>query len=162
MAFENLRPHQDEIVALRRPGAKQKNLRDVVDHLYDTHGLRTTMGTLSRFLQEVERDAPGVALRAPTQDEETRIEAAALLTELIALIDGRSTEQRLAIEQLSSRIEVNIRTVEELEKAIAAQSNQTTDTIPPALLTQIWTRAFLICACLTAMIALGVVYALKS
>lgn len=100
MAFENLNPHLNDIVKLRTGGAK---LTEIVDTLRERHGVRTTSGTLSRFLQE---RAPASAPRRPNGQEAANIDAIALLIEVLGEIRGRGDENRLAIEQLAGQIRV--------------------------------------------------------
>lgn len=140
MAFENLEPFRDEILALRRPGPGQKTLVEICDHLLEKHKLRTTAGTLSRYLKEL-RQPIGVALRDPDEAERAEIDALALLTEVLAEVRGRSEEQRSAIEQLAGRVAVQSSTIEELEKAVQ-KSQGRTGAIDPRTLRKIWARAF--------------------
>lgn len=142
MAFENLEPFRDEILALRRPGPAQKTLSEICDHLFDKHGLRTTPGTISRYLKEL-RQPLGFALRDPTDPERERLEAITLLTEVLVEIRGRSEEQRVAIEHLAGQMSVNTRSIEELEKVVR-QHDRVGEAAPPQLLRRIWVRAFLI------------------
>ncbi len=142
MAFENLEPFRDEVLALRRPGPAQKTLSEICDHLFDKHGLRTTPGTISRYLKEL-RQPVGVALREPTDPERERLEAIALLTEVLVEMRGRSDEQRVAIEHLAGQMAVNTRSIEELEKAIR-QQDRAGEGASPIPLRKIWVRAFLV------------------
>lgn len=161
MAFENLKPYQDEIVRLRQPGADQKTLHQVVEYLFETHRLRTTPGTLSRFMKELERDAPGVAIREATQAEEQAVEVIAVLTEVLAEVRGRSEEQRVAIEHLAGQVAVNTRVIEELEKQLSLSSISANDTISATVLRGIWMRALIFCAALVSLISLGVIFVFK-
>lgn len=143
MAFENLAPYRDEIVSLRRPGANQKKLYEVCDILRDRHGLITTTATVSRYLSHLKADGQ---LRAPTDAEREQIDVAALLTEVLTEIRGRSEEQRLAIEHLAGQLRINTGSIEELEKAITRQPSHAdgANAISPAIIRQIWMRAFLV------------------
>lgn len=140
MAFENLEPFRDEILALRRPGPGQKTLAEICDHLLAKHKLRTTPGTLSRYLKDLKQPI-GVALRDPDEIERQQIDALALLTEVLAEMRGRSDEQRVAIEQLAGQIAVHSRTIEELEKAIQKPREGAAQISAPVL-RKIWLRAF--------------------
>lgn len=160
MAYENLEPYRDDILALRRPGPAQKTLNEVCDFLFEKHKLRTTPGTLSRYLKDL-RQAPGVALREPTDSERERLEAISLLTEVLVEIRGRSDEQRLAIEHLAGQVTINTRAVEELEKAALAKSATGTGQVPPALIRKIWLRAFVVSLLLAAIASGGLYWILR-
>ncbi|MCC2099330.1 MAG: hypothetical protein KDJ29_20740 [Hyphomicrobiales bacterium] len=158
MAFENLQPFRDEILALRHPGPNQKTLTEVAEYLFDKHGLRTTPATLSRYLKEL-RQPVGIALRDATEQERAAFDTVAILTELMAEIRGRSDEQRVAIEHLAGQIAVQSRSIEELESKIT-QNPASAAPINPALLRRIWLRAFIISFVIAALIATGSAYLL--
>lgn len=159
MAFENLEPFRTEILALRAPGPSQKTLLEICDYLLEKHKFRTTPGTLSRYLKDL-RQPLGVALRDPTEPERERLEAIALLTEVLVEVRGRSDEQRLAIEHLAGQVGIATRAIEELEKTVAKPSSNAGEH-SPALLRKIWFRAFAISGTLAAIIAASVIYWLK-
>lgn len=156
MAFENLDPFRSEILALRAPGPHQKTLLEITDYLLEKHKLRTTPGTLSRYLKDLRQPA-GFMLRDPTEPERERLEAIALLTEVLVEIRGRSEEQRLAIEQLAGQVGIATRSIEDLEKRVANGSTSST-AITPALIRTIWLRAFAVSATLCALLAVLFVY----
>lgn len=159
MAFENLEPFRDEILALRRAGPSQKTLSEICDHLFANHKLRTTSGTLSRYLTYL-RQPVGVALREPTEPERERLEAIALLTEVLVEIRGRSDEQRLAIEHLAGQVGIATRSVEELERKVANPA--TGGAIPsPVLIRQIWIRALAVSIIGVGLIAILAIYAMR-
>ncbi|MBA4131672.1 MAG: hypothetical protein C0519_09630 [Hyphomicrobium sp.] len=159
MAFENLDPFRSEILALRAPGPHQKTLLEITDYLLEKHKLRTTPGTLSRYLKEL-RQPLGVALRDPTEPERERLEAIALLTEVLVEVRGRSDEQRAALEYLAGQVAIATRSVEELEKKVASGERATT--APAAsLIRSIWLRAFVISATLCALISALILFAIK-
>lgn len=100
MAFESLRPHQSAILAWRE---QKLTLAHIADRLAEEHGVRTTPGTLSRFLKEV---SPKHGLREGTAEERSVIDALTLLTEVLAEVRGRGEEQRRAVEYLAGQIRV--------------------------------------------------------
>ena len=157
MAFENLEPYRDEIISLRRPGANQKKLKEVVGILQARHGLDTTVSSLSRYLSSLKNVEPGVALREPTGAEGDFIDTQGMLLELQALVDGRSKEQRAVIEDLAGKIRVNTATIEELEKAVASRPTQSdgATAVSPAIIRKIWMRAFLMSCIAVGITATG-------
>ncbi len=159
MAFENLEPFRAEILALRTPGPSQKTLLEICDHLLDKHKFRTTPGTLSRYLKDL-RQPQGVALRDPTEPERERLEAIALLTEVLVEVRGRSDEQRLAIEHLAGQVSIATRAIEELEKTVATTAT-ISDANSPALLRRIWFRAFAISGGIAAVVATVVIVLMR-
>ena len=159
MAFENLDPFRSEILALRAPGPHQKTLLEITDYLLEKHKLRTTPGTLSRYLKDLRQPA-GFMLRDPTEPERERLEAIALLTEVLVEIRGRSEEQRLAIEQLAGQVGIATRAIEELEKKVG--SGATGSSAPaPSLIRTIWLRAFAISATVCLLLSILLIYWLK-
>ncbi len=160
MAFENLEPFRDEILALRRPGPHQKKLSEIADHLFDKHQLRTTPGTLSRYLKYL-RQPDGVALRELDDDERERLDAVALLTEVLVEVRGRSDEQRLAIEHLAGQVGIATRAIEELERKVAGSA--TGAGVPSTdLIRKIWLRAFGLSVVAVGLIAALIVWLLRS
>lgn len=157
MAFENLQPYRDDILALRRPGPGQKTLIEIADYLFEKHKIRTTPATLSRFLKDL-RQPPGIALREPTEQERIALDTVAILTELMAEIRGRSDEQRVAIEHLAGQVAVHTKSVEDLEKKLVAQTATSPTDVPPGLVRQIWMRALLVTMTLVGLIATGAYY----
>jgi len=144
MAYENLEPFREDILALRRPGPSQKTLNEICDYLLEKHKLRTTPGTLSRYLKELRQPA-GIALREPSDPERERLEAISLLTEVLVEIRGRSDEQRAAIEQMAGQIAINTGTIEELERRLAQPRSGPVETDLRPVIRKIWLRAFLTC-----------------
>ena len=163
MAFENLEPFKDEIIALRQPGPHRKTLQEVCEILFERHQLRTTPGTLSRYLKELQTSGSPVASPEATPEQEQRLEMIGLITEVLAEVRGRSEEQRLAIEHLAGQVRVNTAALEELEREVNAAPNVADDSqaVPPHLLRRIWARALLICGLLSAAIAGGIVWWLQ-
>lgn len=163
MAFENLEPFKDEIIALRQPGPHRKTLQDVCEILFERHQLRTTPGTLSRYLKDLQTSGSPVASPEATPEQEQRLEMIGLVTEVLAEVRGRSEEQRLAIEHLAGQVRINTAALEELEREVNAALNLADDgqAVPPHLLRRIWARALLICGLLCAAIAGGVVWWLQ-
>ena len=53
MAFENLLPHKEEILQLRK-SPNRKTLVQIAQHLHDTKKINTTPGTISRFLKSIQ------------------------------------------------------------------------------------------------------------
>jgi hypothetical protein len=159
MAFENLDPFRSEILALRAPGPHQKTLLEITDYLLEKHKLRTTPGTLSRYLKEL-RQPLGVALRDPTEPERERLEAIALLTEVLVEVRGRSDEQRTALEQLAGQVAIATRSVEELEKKMGS-GDRTTPAPAASVIRSIWLRAFVISATVCAVLSAALLFALK-
>ncbi len=74
MAFENLEPFKDEIIALRQPGPHRKTLQEVCESLFERNQLRTTPGTLSRYLKELQTTGSPVAAPEATPEQEQRLE----------------------------------------------------------------------------------------
>lgn len=164
MAFENLEPFKDEIIALRQPGPHRKTLQEVCEILFERHQLRTTPGTLSRYLKEMQNPGSQLAPPEATPDQEQHIELIALITELLAEVRGRSDEQRLAIEHLAGQVRVNTATLEEFERALHAGSSASANSrpVPPQLLRRIWSRALLFCGVLTAAIGGAILWWLRA
>jgi len=164
MAFENLEPFKDQIIALRQPGPHRKTLQEVCEILFERHQLRTTPGTLSRYLKELQTPDAPVAPPEATPEQEQRLELISLITEVLAEVRGRSEEQRLAIEHLAGQVRVNTAAFEELERAVNSAPKMEAiegHAIPPHLLRRIWARALLICGLLSAAIAGGVLWWLQ-
>jgi len=152
MAYENLEPFREDILALRRPGPHQKTLIEVCDYLLEKHNLRTTPGTLSRYLKDL-RQPLGVALREPSDPERERLEAISLLTEVLVEIRGRSDEQRAAIERLAGQIAINTGSIEEMEKTVAGLTRAGSEPDLRPLVRRIWLRALLGCSLVFAIAA---------
>jgi len=164
MAFENLEPFKDEIIALRQPGPHRKTLQEVCEILFERHQLRTTPGTLSRYLKELQTPDSQVASPEATPEQEQRLELISLITEVLAEVRGRSEEQRLAIEHLAGQVRVNTAALEELERAVNSAPKVEAiegQAVPPHLLRRIWARALLICGLLSAAIAGGILWWLR-
>lgn len=161
MAFENIEPFRDDILAWRKPGPTQKTLNEVCDLLFEKHKFRTTPGTLSRYLKEMRQLAPGTGVRDETPPERERLEAIALLTEVLVEIRGRSDEQRLAIEHLAGQVGIHTRTIEDLEKAVTTANGVSGAGVDPQLLRGIWARAFLVSSAAVATIATGLWFAVR-
>lgn len=159
MAFENLEPFRSEILALRAPGPHQKTLLEIADYLLEKHKLRTTPGTLSRYLKEL-RQPPGIVLRDASEAERERLDAIALLTEVLVEVRGRSEEQRAALEHLAGKVAIATRSIEELEKKVGGTSTPSSS-IPPPLIRTIWLRAFAISATVCLLLSILLIYWLK-
>jgi hypothetical protein len=149
MAYENLEPYRDEILKLRRPGPDRKTLQDICDLLFERHKLRTTPGTLSRYITQLKPPFPDAGVRSPTPPEQDKLEAVALLNEVLVEVRGRSEEQRAVIEHLAGQVAVQTRAIEELEKAVAKGATAQLN-VPPEVLRRIWVRALSIAVCITA------------
>lgn len=156
MAFENLEPYRDEILALRRPGPGQKTLTDLADHLFEKHKIRTTPATLSRYLKEL-RQLSGLPTPDPSGEEQDAIDAVAVLTEVLTEVRGRSDEQRVVIEHLAGQVAIQTKAIEELEKQVA-KSATGQGGIDPSTLRSIWIRAFFFSAALVGLIATALVF----
>ena len=116
MAFENLEPFREQIIALRADG---KKLHELVEYLSERHNLRTTTGTLSRYLQQT---APKMALRELRPEEKQLTDFLLLQTELLAEVRGRGNEVRLAIEHHAGQIAVLSEEIEELRADLAQRT----------------------------------------
>lgn len=161
MAFENIEPFRDDILAWRKPGPTQKTLNEVCDLLFEKHKLRTTPGTLSRYLKEMRIIAPDSGLRDATLPERERLEAIALLTEVLVEIRGRSDEQRVAIEHLAGQVGIATRSIEDLEKVVAGKPLGE-PAATPALIRQIWLRSLAISSLVTGVIAAAGLYLMRA
>jgi hypothetical protein len=159
MAFENLEPYRDDILALRRPGPGQKTLTELADHLFEKHKLRTTPATLSRYLKEL-RQLSGVTTPDPSRDEQEAIDAIAVLTEVLSEVRGRSDEQRAAIEHLAGQVAIQTNAIEELERQVAG-SAAGQGGIDRATLRSIWLRAIVISMVVVGVIATSLSYILR-
>jgi hypothetical protein len=135
-------------------------LQEVCEILFERHQLRTTPGTLSRYLKELQTPDSPVAPPYVTPDQERRLELIALITEVLAEVRGRSEEQRLAIEHLAGQVRVNTAALEEFERSLTTSEVATGagQPVAPQLLRRIWARALLICGLLSAGIAGGILW----
>jgi hypothetical protein len=158
MAFENLEPYRDEILALRRPGPGQKTLLEIADHLSERHKLRTTPATLSRYINSL-RPAAGLPSLEASRQEREAIDTVAVLTEVLAEFRGRSDEQRVAIEHLAGQVAIQTRAIEELESQVAKSATGASD-ISSAALRSIWWRALIISSLVVGGITAMIAYAL--
>ena len=158
MAFENLEPFRDEILALRRPGPGQKKLHELAEHLFTKHQLRTTPATLSRYLKEL-RQLSGLPSPEPSDDERDAIDAVAVLTEVLTEVRGRSDEQRVVIEHLAGQVAIQTKAIEELERQVA-KSTTGQGGIDRSILRSIWVRALLISMVVVGVIATAIVYSI--
>lgn len=164
MAFENIAPHRDLILSLREPGKNRRSLTQIVDTLREVHQVKTSIGTLSRYLKQV---APDKAVRDPTQGEHEAIDALALHIEIMAEIAGSKQEVRSVIEKQHGQLRNLSMAIDELKAEVAkrpttmasaavsndpnasvansstAQSDQASQLGQPPL-RKIWKRAFLI------------------
>ncbi|MDX2263477.1 MAG: hypothetical protein NW215_00700 [Hyphomicrobiales bacterium] len=153
MAFESLDPYRAEILKLRTPGPDQRSFSQIANYLYDQFRLRTTPGTLSRYMKHL--NASG-GLRETTQPENAGIDTLILFAELLVEIKGRGDEQRAAIEAQASELRLLAETIAELQKTQVASKG----TIPPELVRGIWLRAFALSGALVLATA-GLVLALS-
>jgi hypothetical protein len=125
MAYVNLEPYRDEILALRKPGPNQKTLTEVAEHLRVTHGLRTTPGTLSRYLKDLRQTDSVPSAQAAERD---RADTLDLLTELLDLAE----EHRLAMEALAAQVAIQNHAIAALEQNRAQRAQP--------LLHRLWCR----------------------
>ena len=116
MAFENLQPHKEAILAWREEGL---TLAQIADRLRADHAVRTTAGTLSRYLKEA---SPRHSLRQPDPAERQIIDTVSLLTEVLAEIRGRGDEHRMSTEYLAGQIRVLTEVIEEQQRILAERS----------------------------------------
>lgn len=130
MAFENLRPHEAFILELIEEG---RTLSQVVDVLDSRHGVRTTPGTISRFvtsLKPVRRKPPAKEAQPslfthpvpPSAPEPASTDPGpdvrAILTEILASVDGGRDEGREVMELLAGKISGLSGDLVELEKGL--------------------------------------------
>ncbi|MEL6621527.1 MAG: hypothetical protein AAFQ11_01460 [Pseudomonadota bacterium] len=121
MAFEALLPHKSTILEWRD---ERLTLARIADRLASEHGVRTTPGTLSRFLRET---SPKHGLREGNAEERSVIDALTLLTEVLAEIRGRGEEQRKAVEYLAGQVRV----LTEVVDGRAAAQGDVAAPVPP-------------------------------
>lgn len=161
MAFENLLPYRDEIIALRRPGPGQKTLVDVSDWLFEKHKVRTTPASLSRFLKEL-KQPPGIAAPELNPSDKIALDSVAVLTEVLVEIRGRGDEQRVVIEHLAGQLAIQTKAIEELEKQVAKSATDTQTSQPDAaLVRQIWFRAFAVSLVVVGLAATAIMMGLR-
>jgi hypothetical protein len=135
MAFENLEPFRAEILQQRAPGPTQRSYAQIADHLRQRFGVRTTAGTLCRYVKEV---APDRAGRAPDKGETAGIDTLMLFAELLSEMRGHAEEQRRAIEAQAGEIRILAEAIAELRNAPAERHSAPA----PEHLRAIWLRAF--------------------
>lgn len=130
MAFENLRPHEAFILGLIEEG---RTLSQVVDTLEGRHGVRTTPGTISRYVTSLKpvRRKPPAKEAQPTlfmQPEPAVVSEAAvtdpgpdiraILTEILASVEGSRDEGREVMELVAGKLAGLSGDIVELEKAL--------------------------------------------
>lgn len=131
MAFETLKPHRDQIEALKRDG---KSLAEIVEVLA-ARKVSTTPGTLSRYLKEI---GSPYRPRELTAQEKPFVDQTVLLTEIFAEVQGAKEEQRAVIERLAGKVAVLTQTVEEFEKSLSRATPEA------GVIRKVWARAFLV------------------
>jgi phage tail protein X len=143
MAFDQLRPHQSQVLGLIDQG---RTLAQIVDILAAQHGVATTPGTLSRFAA-ASRTTPArpkpVAPPPPnppaptelTPAQHARVDDLALKTELLAEIHASRQENRDMLEHLAGKLAGLTADVTELETAITQQGRDLREQIDIALTT---------------------------
>jgi uncharacterized coiled-coil protein SlyX len=140
MAYENLAPVRDVILAKRQRGPEQLTLTQLTELLKTQYGVVTTPGTLSRYLKDTA--SPDLALRPATPAEEKQVETAILQIELLAELRGRLEEQRAAIEYLGGQLRVLTESLEDIAQKPMKPVEVSTPS--PEIIRQIWLRAFVI------------------
>jgi hypothetical protein len=154
MAFESLEPFRAEILQLRAPGPTQRSYAQIAEHLRQRFGVRTTAGTLCRYVKEI---APDRAGRTPDKGETAGIDTLMLFAELLAEIRGHGEEQRRAIEAQAGEIRILAETIAELHNAPPQQHP-----VPaPEHLRAIWLRALLVSTVLVTGVFAVLVLALR-
>ena len=118
MAFENLEPFREQLIALRADG---KKLHELVEYLLENHSVRTTTGTLSRYFQHV---APNAALRDPRPEEKQLTDVLLMQMEILGEIRGRGDEVRLAVEHHAGQIRVLTEEIESLRADLTKRNKQ--------------------------------------
>ena len=152
MAYEALEPVREVILAKRAKGPDQLTLAQLTELLKAQYGVVTTPGTLSRYLKDTA--APELGLRPATVAEEKQVETAILQIELLAEMRGRLEEQRAAIEYLGGQLRVLTETIEDTQ--ISASKTPGPLAPSPAIIRQIWIRAFLVSFLFVGIVAAGV------
>jgi uncharacterized coiled-coil protein SlyX len=152
MAYEALEPVRNIILAKREKGPNQLTLAQLTELLKTQYNIVTTPGTLSRYLKDTA--APELGLRPTTAAEEKQVETAILQIELLAEVRGRLEEQRAAIEYLGGQLRVLTETIEDTQ--ISASKTPGPVAPSPAIIRQIWIRAFLLSVLLVGIVAAGV------
>lgn len=184
MAYEAIRPHQAQILALIDQG---RTYAQVVDALQTMHGVKTTTATLSRFLAEVRPERgqrPATPPPPPTQPPYAQpyppsYYPPGLETVLAEVRAGR--EENHSIQQvIAGKVAALSADIVELEKAIVTLQEQQSSlvtlvekpaavappplvakTVTPRTLTRIWVSAavitFLLWAAIIGLIIAAVV-----
>ncbi len=152
MAYETLEPVRDVILAKRQKGPDQLTLVQLTELLKSQYGIVTTPGTLSRYLKDTA--SPDLGLRPTTPAEEKQVETAILQIELLAELRGRLEEQRAAIEYLGGQIRILTESIEDIQNTPVKAALPAAPA--PAIIRQIWIRAFLFSVLLVGALAAGV------
>ena len=152
MAYEALEPVRNVILAKREKGPNQLTLAQLTELLKTQYKIVTTPGTLSRYLKDTA--APELGLRPATAAEEKQVETAILQIELLAEVRGRLEEQRAAIEYLGGQLRVLTETIEDTQISASKVAGPVAPS--PAIIRQIWIRAFLLSVLFVGIVAAGV------
>lgn len=148
MAFETLRPHQAQILALIDQG---RTLAQVAGALETLHGVKTTPATLSRFLNDLRpaktksivptaspEPIPSVSASVPNPPMHVPLvappEHTQLLRAILAEVQASRDENHSIQEVIAGKVAALSADVVELERATVAIRTQVENLPPPTVI----------------------------
>lgn len=111
MAFENLEPHRDAVLAARAQGA---TIADIIAMLASRYEVKTSQGTVSKFLRQ---HAPHNAPYMQGNNEALSPDAESALSDIKQQLAEQAQQAEKTIEQLSDKVDQLSSEVENLRRA---------------------------------------------